>query len=158
MPDYDFRPVTPDDLPMLAAWLRQPQVAAWWDGPDRQIELVTEDLDNPAMEQVIAMAGDTALGYAQFYPAHHWPAPHFADLPADTIAIDVFGSPDGWGHGGAWLAALADRLLSRASVLAIDPDPENLRAIRAYEKAGFQGDRILIDGEGHPARIMTRRR
>ncbi|MBK4214836.1 GNAT family N-acetyltransferase [Paracoccus caeni] len=158
MPDYAFRPVTRDDLPMLAEWLRQPEVAAWWGGPDRQISLVTEDLDSPAMEQVLALRDGVPLGYAQYYPAHHWPAPQFAHLPADTIAIDVFGGPQGWGHGGQWLRALGDLLLLDTPILAIDPDPENTRAIRAYEKAGFTGDEIRTDSEGHPARIMTRRR
>lgn len=143
---------------MLAEWLRQPPVAEWWPGPDRQIALVSEDLDNPVMHQVIASRDDLDLGYAQYYPAHHWPAPHFAGLPADSLAIDVFGAPQGRGHGGAWLRALGDQLLANVSTLAIDPATDNLRAIRAYEKAGFRGDAIREDGEGRPVRVMTRRR
>ena len=54
MPDYGFRPVVAADLPMLAEWLRQPAVAQWWPGPDRQIALVREDMDNDAMRQVLA--------------------------------------------------------------------------------------------------------
>jgi aminoglycoside 6'-N-acetyltransferase len=158
MPDYAFRPVTACDLPMLAEWLRHPQVARWWPGPEHQLALVREDLGNPAMRQVIATHGGLAVGYAQYYPAHHWPAPHFADLPIETIAIDVFGNPETFGHGGVWLGALADQLLVETAVLAIDPDPENLRAIRAYQKAGFSGDKVLLDLEGHPARVMTRLR
>lgn len=158
MPDHVFRPVTEADLPMLADWLRQPRVAEWWQSPGREIRLIREDLGHMVLRQVIACRGDTALGYAQYYPAHHWPAPHYADLPGDAIAIDVFGSPHGWGQGGAWLRALGDLLLRDASVLAIDPHPDNLRAIRAYEKAGFSGNRIATDGEGLTVRVMTRRR
>ncbi|MCT4334664.1 acetyltransferase [Paracoccus sp. YLB-12] len=156
--DYSFRPVTRADLPTLADWLRDPVVAEWWEGPDRQIALVSEDLGNPVMRQLIAFLGSTPLGYAQYYPAHHWLAPHFADLPAEAVAIDVFGAPQGRGHGGAWLRVLCDRLLEDAPLLVIDPDPANLRAIRAYEKAGFAGDSIRIDSEGHPVRVMTRHR
>lgn len=143
---------------MLAEWLRHPQVERWWPGPDRQISLVREDLGDQAMQQLIALLGDQPLGYAQYYPAHHWPAPHFADLPADAIAIDVFGNPQTFGHGGAWLDALATLLLSQTTVLAIDPDPQNVRAIRAYQKAGFSGDEVRLDLEGHPARVMIRLR
>ncbi|WP_265499259.1 GNAT family N-acetyltransferase [Paracoccus beibuensis] len=157
-PEIRIRPVTAGDLPMLALWLARPEVARWWPDPKHQLGLVREDLDEAAMTQVIAMDGDTPLGYAQYSPAHHWPAPHFADLPADAIAIDVFGGPKGMGRGGEWLRALADELLERTSLLAIDPDPENLRAVRAYRKAGFSGDHILRDGEGAPVRVMTRRR
>lgn len=158
MADYRFRPVIPADLPILADWLSDPRVAEWWGGPEREIQLIREDLGHDVMRQVIALRGDTPLGYAQFYPAFHWPAPHFAGLPADTIALDVFGGPLGWGHGGSWLRALGDLLLRDVSTLAIDPDPENLRAIRAYAKAGFAGTRIAADSEGYPVRIMTRRR
>ena len=158
MPDYRFTPVTADDLPMLAEWLRQPAVAQWWPGPDRQIELVREDLGHEVMRQVIAWRDQTALGYAQIYPAHHWPAPQFAGLPADTLALDVFAAPAGFGQGGAWLGALCDLLLRDASTLAIDPEPGNLRAIRAYEKAGFAGADLRADQQGDPVRVMTRRR
>lgn len=158
MADYSFRPVVAADLPVLAEWLRQPLVAEWWPGPDRQIALMGEDMEDPVMHQVIACRDGIDLGYAQYYPANHWPAPHFADLPDDTLAIDVFGGPQGQGHGGAWLRALGDLLLADVSTLAIDPAPHNLRAVRAYEKAGFQGDAIRPDAEGQPVRVMTRRR
>ena len=158
MADYRFRAVTLADLPMLAGWLRHPAVAEWWVGPDRQIAQVRADLGHEVMTQVIAMRGETPTGYAQYSPICHWPAPHFADLPPDTLAIDVFNAPEGFGHGGAWLRALGDRLLADAPALAIDPDPANRRAIRAYEKAGFRGRLIHPDGEGHPVRVMTRRR
>lgn len=147
---------------MLGDWLRHPEVTAWWPDPDRQIVSIREDLDNPAMTQWIAQAGDgpTAipLGYAQHYPAHHWPAPHFADLPADAIALDVFGAPTGFGRGGVWLRALSDTLIRSATCLAIDPSPENRRAIRAYEKAGFRGIRNATDSAGAQVWVMTRLR
>ncbi|MCF3973645.1 GNAT family N-acetyltransferase [Paracoccus salsus] len=158
MPDYRFRPVTQADLPMLSEWLRDPQIARWWPGPDRQIALLREDLGHEVIRQVIALQNDTPLGYAQTYPAFHWPAPQFAGLPQDSIAIDVFGSPQGRGKGGAWLRVLGDLLLRDASMLVIDPAPENLRAIRAYEKAGFSGDLTRTDSAGQTVRVMTRRR
>ncbi len=158
MPDYGFRPVTRDDLPMLAGWLRDGRVAAWWEGPEHQLALVTEDLDNPAMTQLLVQADGVPIGYAQHCPAQAWPAPHLVGLPPDAVAIDVFSAPEGFGHGGAWLRALGDLLLRRVSVLAIDPDPGNARAIRAYGKAGFAGGAVLVDGEGQPVRLMTRLR
>ena len=88
------------------------------------------------MRQRIVVRDGAALAYTQSYPAHHWPAPHFAGLPADAVALDVFSGPDGMGQGGAWLRALGDLLLLDCSTLAIDPAPENQRAIAAYRKAG----------------------
>ncbi len=100
------------------------------------------------MRQMIVVRDGTALAYAQSYPAHHWPAPHFAGLPADAVALDVFPGPDGVGQGGAWLRALGDLLLLDCSTLAIDPAPENQRAIAAYRKAGFAGNDHRLDAQG----------
>jgi len=44
----------------------------------------------------------------------------------------------GRGHGGAFLRALAEMLIAEgAPAVAIDPDVANLRARRAYARAGF---------------------
>lgn len=158
MPDDSFRPMTRADLPMLADWLASPEVAQWWPGPAHQQALLNEDLDRPEMAQLIVLLDGQPIAYAQHYPAQRWPAPHFAHLPEDAIAIDVFSGPAGRGHGSRWLRALGDLLLRQSPVLAIDPDAENARAIRAYENAGFSGSEIRPDAKGHPVRVMTRLR
>jgi aminoglycoside 6'-N-acetyltransferase len=61
----------------------------------------------------------------------------------------------GQGHGSVFLRLLAERLIhDGAPIVAIDPDPENLRARRAYQKAGFRGDIVVEAGDG-PAVLMT---
>jgi aminoglycoside 6'-N-acetyltransferase len=63
----------------------------------------------------------------------------------------------GAGHGSAFLRLLAERLISEgASAVAIDPDVENRRARRAYEKAGFSLERVVDAGEG-PVAVMRYR-
>ena len=48
----------------------------------------------------------------------------------------------------------AERLRAEgAPVVAIDPDLDNLRARRAYEKAGFHGSAVVESGAG-PAVLM----
>jgi aminoglycoside 6'-N-acetyltransferase len=45
----------------------------------------------------------------------------------------------GRGHGPAYLSLLAERLCAEgAPLVAVDPAVGNLRARRAYEKAGFR--------------------
>ncbi len=67
--------------------------------------------------------------------------------PAGTRGLDQFiGEPDmlDRGHGSAFIRVFAERLLANGTPrVVIDPDPTNARAIRAYEKAGFRGDRIV---------------
>lgn len=158
MPEISFRPVTRDDLPMLSEWLHDAQVAQWWPDAEDQLEGIAEDLNNPEMRQSIALMDGQPVGYAQYYSITAWPAPHLSDLPPDTLGVDVFGAPAARGYGGLWIRALSDLLLQKVTSLVIDPSPDNHRAIVAYEKAGFAGEIIRNDGEGHPARIMTRLR
>ena len=54
----------------------------------------------------------------------------------------------------AALGRRAQRLRAEgAPVVAIDPDVENMCARRAYEKAGFRGDRVVASSAG-PAILM----
>ncbi len=155
---YDFRPATADDLPMLEAWLRTPEVVRWWGDPAGQLALLEEDLANPLMTMRIVALRGRPFAYAQDYHVHSWPQPHLAGLPRGARAIDSFiGEPGmiGQGHGSAFLRQLARRLIAEgAPMVAIDPDVRNLRARRAYARAGFAGDTVVETGEG-PAVLMT---
>jgi aminoglycoside 6'-N-acetyltransferase len=41
-PRCSFRPVTEEDLPMLAGWLAEPHVAAWRDDPEVELASIRE--------------------------------------------------------------------------------------------------------------------
>jgi aminoglycoside 6'-N-acetyltransferase len=154
---YAFRPALRQDLPMLERWLRATEVVRWWGDPEEQAALLRADLDEPAMVMRIVSLDGRPFAYAQDYAVHSWPQPHFADLPAGTRAIDTFiGEPDmiGRGHGGAYLRLLAEQLRAEgAPAVAIDPDLDNIRALRAYAKAGFHGNTVVGSAEG-PAMLM----
>jgi aminoglycoside 6'-N-acetyltransferase len=149
---YAFRPAVRLDLPLLHRWLRTPEVVRWWGDPQEQAALLRDDLDEPAMVMRIVCLAGRPFAYAQDYAVHVWPQPHFAHLPKGSRAIDSFiGEPDmiGRGHGSVYLRLLAQRLRDEgAPLVAIDPDRDNLRARRAYEKAGFRGDTIVETGAG----------
>ena len=60
------------------------------------------------------------------------------------------------GHGSAFIRVFVDDLLNNGVPRAVtDPDPDNARAIRAYEKAGFQKQRLVDTCDG-PAVLMVR--
>jgi aminoglycoside 6'-N-acetyltransferase len=142
---------------MLDRWLHTPEVIKWWGEPSGQIALLEEDLSNPLMVMHIVSFENKPFAYAQDYNVHSWPQPHFAGLPDGARAIDAFiGEPDmiARGHGSRFLRLLAERLIrAGAPVVAIDPDVENLRARRAYARAGFTGDTVVESSEG-PAILM----
>ena len=82
-------------------------------------------------------------------------------LPRGARAIDAFiGRPEmiGRGHGSAFVRLLAERLTEAgAPLVAIDPGVGNIRARRAYEKAGFRAEGVVETAEG-PAILMTWRK
>jgi len=60
------------------------------------------------------------------------------------------------GHGSALIRRfVGDRLKSGAPRIVTDPDPLNTRAIRAYQKAGFE-KAGMIDTPDGPALLMVR--
>ena len=154
---YCFRPATPADLPMLEVWLHSREVVRWWGTPATQLDLLREDLSDPKMVMRIVNYQDVPFAYAQDYDVASWPAPHFSGLPPGTRAIDAFiGEPvmTGRGHGSRFLRLLARGLIDEgAPLVAIDPDVRNLRAQRAYEKAGFRRHSVVDTREG-PAVLM----
>ncbi|MFV0409400.1 MAG: GNAT family N-acetyltransferase [Paracoccus sp. (in: a-proteobacteria)] len=158
MADYAFRAVTGNDLSMLTGWLGQLQVSRWWPDAADQIAKIHDHIADPSLTTLIVTHDDQPIAYVQHYPVHRWAAPQFGHLAADTIALDAFAGPLGFGHGAAWLRPLGDRLLDRVSMLAVDPVPANTRGVRAWRKAGFEGDVIRPDDKGVPVLVMTRRR
>jgi aminoglycoside 6'-N-acetyltransferase len=157
-PAYAFHPMTPDHLPMIGRWLQTSEVARWWGQPDQQYALVSGDLDHPDMDQFIVAAGDLPFGYIQCYALRAWNQ-GFGPQPEAARGIDQFiGEPDmiGRGHGSGFIRQFADGLLaSGIPRIVTDPDPANARAVRAYAKAGFQGDRVVETPDG-PALLMVR--
>lgn len=157
--EYAFRTMTADDLPMIRDWLAEPHVAAWWGDPAEQFALMSGDLRHPAMSQFIVAADGRSFAYLQCYDPAAWPEGGLGVQPAGTRGIDQFiGNPTmvEQGHGSAFIRVFVERLLKNGTPRAVmDPDPNNARAIRAYEKAGFQRHGLVDTCDG-PALLMVR--
>jgi aminoglycoside 6'-N-acetyltransferase len=155
---YAFRAMTADDLPMIKRWLAAPHVTEWWGDPAEQYALVRGDLDEPAMDQYIVSVDGRAFGYLQCYDLTAWNS-GFGKQPNGTRGIDLFiGEADmiEQGHGAALIRAFVDeRLRSGVPRVVTDPDPDNVRALRAYEHAGFKRDRMVDTPDG-PSLLMVR--
>jgi aminoglycoside 6'-N-acetyltransferase len=158
-PSYQFRALSADDLPMVRRWLQAPHVARWWHDPDEQFALVSSDLDEPAMNQFIVAADNRPFAYLQCYDPTVWPEGGLGAQPDGTRGIDQFiGEADmiDCGHGSALIRHFVDNLLKAGTPRVVtDPDPANTRAVRAYEKAGFQKVR-LVDTPDGSALLMVR--
>jgi len=157
-PAYAFRPMTSDDLPVIRQWLAQPHVRQWWGNPSEQYDLVSGDLGEPAMDQFIVAAAGGDFAYLQCCDLTAWNS-GFGVHPRGTRGIDQFiGEPGmiGCGHGSAFIRAFVEeRLRNGAPRIVTDPDPANSRAVRAYEKAGFE-KAGMVDTPDGLALLMVR--
>ncbi|HEV2817867.1 MAG TPA: GNAT family N-acetyltransferase [Allosphingosinicella sp.] len=135
---YRFRPLAPADLPLVRRWRAMPHVRQWWDEPGRD---EADKLADPRVAMWIVEWQGRPFAFAQDYDVHGWQPHPFAYLPAGARGIDQYiGEPDmlDSGHGSAFVAAHAQRLFGAgAPAVGTDPHPDNLRARRAYAKAGF---------------------
>ena len=158
-PGLTFRLLTEDDLPLLHEWLSRPHVAEWWGAPPSLAE-VERDF-GPAIRGAVAhqcylaLAGGAPVGFIQAYtPAawHHegwWLDEH----DPGVRGIDQFlahADQLGQGLGTAMVRAFVARLFADPAVTRVqtDPAPENHRAIRSYEKAGFRAVREVDTPDG----------
>lgn len=163
MSAYDFRRMTPDDLDLVNGWIARPHVAQWWvdaDGPSEPIkpEDFPEDLNEPDFRMWIVSHEGRPFAYMQDYDPHLYPGHHFADRPAPARGIDqIIGEADmlNKGHGSAFIRQrVADLFAEGVVVVVTDPAPNNPRAIRAYEKAGFTAYGQTVSPEWGPSLLM----
>jgi aminoglycoside 6'-N-acetyltransferase len=149
---YSFRPASAGDLPRLRRWLSAPEIARWWGDPRDEFELLHADMNELRMTMRIVSFRGAPFAYVQDYEVHTWPQAHLAHLPQGSRATDSFiGRPSmiGRGHGQAYLRLLAERLCAEgAPLVAIDPAIDNVRARRAYEKAGFRAEGTVATEAG----------
>jgi len=156
-PSYAFRPMTADDMPLVQRWLAEPHVAEWWHDPET-LEFVSGDLDHHDLAQFIVSLDGRPFAYLQCYQIGDWHV-SFGPQPEGTRGLDQFiGEADmlECGHGSTFIGTFIDQLFARGVPrMVIDPRPDNPRAIRAYEKAGFEKVGMVDTPDG-PALLMAR--
>ncbi len=163
-----FRALTHDDLPMLREWIARPHVAEWWGEQATLAELAEHYAPVIAgtshQKCYIAFADDTPIGFIQSYvPAADHSDGWWLDVNDPGVrGIDQFLADShrlGQGLGTAMIRAFVAMLFEDPTVtrIQLDPSPDNARAIRAYEKAGFHAIREIDTPDGR-ALLMYRDR
>ena len=162
---FEFRRLTPADLPRLHAWLNRPHVAEWWGGPIAFTKLIVDYQEHMVSSEVfgyIVYRDGVPMAYAQCYHAAGVDEAWWPDEPAGTWGIDqalAHGEELGRGIGTRMVKAFGDFVFAKhgATGLITDPSPDNPRAIRCYEKAGFTRDNLVQTPDG-PAILLRRAR
>ena len=158
--DLDFRPVSTDDLSMLADWLERPHWREWWGTPETELGYIRDMIEGrDDTRPFIILQRGQPIGYIQVWRiasnrVEPWltEAPWLAWLADHTVGVDLSlaeASTLSQGIGSAALRLFVARLRTEGETdIIIDPDPANLRAVRAYEKAGFRVIEDLKDRTG----------
>jgi aminoglycoside 6'-N-acetyltransferase len=162
-----FTPLCLDHLPLMHTWWNEPHMLVWWSrgkvyGLDQLVEKYGPQIrgEEPISGFVIELDA-SPIGYIQHYPVTYSlpegvidasSSPLLAAYRRDELAgVDAFiGDPAylGRGHGSAATRALVDQYVHpRFRAAVIDPGCKNERAMRAYEKAGFQRTDFSQDAE-----------
>jgi len=138
-----LRPASDDDLDQLVGWLGDPEVYRWWEGrPLSRDEVagVYTGRRRPEVEPFIIEADGVPVGYLQVWQGTE-----------TSGGIDLFLVPEARGRGlgpDAARAAASFLLDHRGwSEVTVDPVGDNLRAIRAFERAGFSSESEELDDE-----------
>jgi aminoglycoside 6'-N-acetyltransferase len=145
-----FRPVVEQDLPLLADWLARPHWREWWGDPETELGYIREMVEGRDTTQPFLFQIDgTDSGYIQVWYIKdqlgtEWVKeyPWLMLLPEDAVGVDLsLANREELSKGiGTEVLRAFVRKLRRDGYdrIIIDPDPANLRAVRAYRKAGFR--------------------
>jgi aminoglycoside 6'-N-acetyltransferase len=158
MRNYDFRPVTNDDLSLLRRWFNAAHVKVWWPDVDAQIARITDDMENPDINMHIVALGNLPFAFVSDFDAHTSGAPEFTDFPAGTRAMATFvGNADflGPGHATGYIEAWVRTLRRKYTLVAVGPNTTDTRAIAIYRQAGFHHRRLAPTREGKLVQVMT---
>lgn len=149
------------DFPLLTDWLAKPHVVRWWREP---LDLAgVEAKYGPRVDGVeptrmfIIEHEEKSIGWIQWYRWADYPK-HAALLgaAADTAGVDLSLGEEallGRGIGSVAIGRFIDEhIFADPAIRAVisDPEEQNRRSVRAFEKAGFSiANRVMLPGEDY---------
>ncbi|KZM50810.1 GNAT family N-acetyltransferase [Labrenzia sp. OB1] len=161
-----FRPVTREDLPILADWMARPHWREWWGEPETELGYIRDMIEgrDTTCPFIFRLEG-VDKGYCQVWYVGDQQETEFVEdypwlkwLPQDAAGVDLALAEErdlSRGLGTEVLRAFVRKLRREGHErIVIDPDPANLRAVKAYRKAGFReignllgrtGDNLLME-------------
>jgi len=137
-----LRPATINDLALLKHWDQQQHVID--SDPDDDWNWEIELKKTPAWrEQLVAERNGKPIGFIQIIDPKLEETHYWGNVSANQRAIDIWIGEKynlGKGYGTEMMTMAIQRCFSHAEVntILIDPLESNIRAIRFYQRLGFQ--------------------
>ena len=148
--DLRVRTLMPKDRPFLLKWLTDDRVLEFYGGRDQnftELDIIREyyEEDKEIATRLIVECNDIPIGYVQVYDMidEFYDSYHYDKRNEIVYCMDQFiGEPDYWnrGIGTRFMKMILEYLVTEKSANAVilDPHQNNLRAVRMYEKVGFE--------------------
>ena len=143
MPEVTLRPATMADVPLLAAWDRQPHVIAATGADDVSDWTHELAVDARWTEHLIAEEDGRPVGIVQLIDPENEETHYWGDCGPNLRALDIWlgeARDLGRGLGSRMMRLAVERCFAAPEVKAIliDPLESNTRARGFYERLGFQ--------------------
>lgn len=160
---FKFNPFEEKHLALFQSWLQEEHIKPFWQEPEDPAKLKRKFLkvlpERGIHAFVIEDAETNLIGYIQYYEASQIGGGWWENESPGTYGIDLLIGPTnkvGRGLGPTVINAFTKFVCSRERNVVsfiIDPAPENLKAVRAFEKAGFVKEREIVTPNG-PSLLM----
>ncbi|HHY7015564.1 TPA: GNAT family N-acetyltransferase [Legionella pneumophila] len=154
--NFSFKPLQENDLKLLCKWLDKPHVKEWWDDGLNQEEIkekYRQRIGDKTVVPFIVYLEDNPIGFIKYYHANKVGDGWWPDEIEGTVGIDQFIGEEKYinrGYGTQMIQKFIKKLFQSSNIKKIitDVDPDNLRAINCYKKAGFKFVKELITPDG----------
>lgn len=151
----DFKPLHKDDLRLLYQWFQEPtinQQYAWgqtWSLKDIENKYLPRLNGHDSVPSFIIYLDNNPIGFIQYYClSDHYPegiqkeSSLFKSYQPNQIAgIDLFIATHenrGQGFGVVIINQFINEFLTHFRLVIVDPNHDNIQAIRCYKKSGFE--------------------
>ncbi len=154
MAKITFSPLSASHFSYMLKWLKTPHVKKWWDQDIiYTMDLVKEKYGsyvdgykqvggiNKSIHAYIINVEQEPTGYIQIYNTDDFSrSKPLSDLPQNLGGIDIFIGEEKYLGKNVGSKAIEEFLSQYGTIYShvfVDPDSNNIAAIKAYEKAGF---------------------
>ncbi len=154
-----FTAMQSTDIPLWQQWIQKPHVRDVWfiEGYEPADYIDAKITGNGYDHPYIIRMEEIPIGYIVCCDLYAYrtvcsePKGLFTKEDKGTFCMDIFIAEEAYlnrGYGTAIVRQFAQFIFDHfhANIIYIDPAKDNLRAIRCYEKAGFQFVREAFDG------------
>lgn len=140
----NFRLMQTSDINQVYNWTQESHVKTWWTDPEDWSEF-RQKFENKLKSLYrgcfIIYVRNKPVGYIQYYVANKFS--EWSEQPNGTYGMDLFiGDFNyiGKGYGTEIVKQFVKEIFKNleAKRVIINPDINNIAAVRAYEKAGFK--------------------